>query len=118
MIWKSDGDDTRRKYDFAYDAANRLLKAVFIQHNSDDHTWTNSQMDYTVEMGDGVDPNSAYDYNGNIKAMKQYGFKLGGGPHYVIDNLTYNYTNTQQSKWRVSIQTVEWALKKDVILLQ
>lgn len=93
MLWKSDGDDTRRKYDFSYDAADRLLKANFEQHNSDDHTWSNAKINYTVLMGDGSSPTTAYDANGNIKSMTQYGFKAGGNPQTPIDQLTYNYKN-------------------------
>lgn len=35
MTWKSDGDDVRRKYDFSYDAANRLMKGEFKQDNGE-----------------------------------------------------------------------------------
>ena len=93
MIWKSDGDDTRRKYDFAYDPVNRLLRGDFEQHNPDDHNWNNSQVNYKVKMGNGTDPTTAYDANGNIKAMTQYGLKLGADPQISIDSLTYNYYN-------------------------
>jgi hypothetical protein len=34
IIWKSAGDGEKRKYDFNYDAANRLLKADFTQNNA------------------------------------------------------------------------------------
>ena len=37
IVWKSYGDDIRRKYDFRYDAANRLLKGDFEQQNTSDH---------------------------------------------------------------------------------
>ena len=33
-IWKSKGDQQNRKYDYAYDAVNRLMKADFTQQNS------------------------------------------------------------------------------------
>jgi hypothetical protein len=29
MVWRSNGDGFRRKYDFTYDAANRLLQGLF-----------------------------------------------------------------------------------------
>lgn len=90
MTWKSDGDDVRRKYDFSYDAANRLLKGDFKQDNGGT-TWDNSQINYSMQMGNGTDPLSAYDANGNIKGMTQYGWKLGGSPTTPIDNLTYTY---------------------------
>ncbi|HLG40843.1 MAG TPA: DUF6443 domain-containing protein, partial [Chitinophagaceae bacterium] len=97
MIWKSDGTDIRRKYDFKYDEAYRMLKADFTQQNSDDNLWNSTQMNYSVQMGDGNTALSAYDANGNIKSMTQYGYKLGGNPQTPIDQLTYNYMNNNTS---------------------
>jgi RHS repeat-associated protein len=97
MSWKSDGDDVRREYNFSYDNANRLLKADFIQQNPDDNLWNNAQINYSVQMGDGVNAPSAYDGNGNILKMIQYGFKLGNSSSAPIDNLSYNYyTNSNR----------------------
>lgn len=90
MVWKSDGDDVKRKYDFSYDAANRLMKGQFEQDDAT-NAWNATTMNYTMQMGDGADPLSAYDANGNIKRMTQYGWKLGGDVNVPIDNLTYNY---------------------------
>lgn len=95
MIWKSDGDDVKRKYDFNYDAASRLLQGLFEQEDGT-NTWNSTTMNYKIMMGDGSNPTTAYDNNGNIKAMTQYGWKLGG-PATPIDNLTYNYmTNSNK----------------------
>jgi len=97
MIWKSDGDDTRRKYDFTYDPVNRLLKGDFEQQNPDDHIWNNDKVNYSIQMGDGTNATTAYDANGNIKSMIQYGLKLGAPPGDAIDDLTYNYaTNSNK----------------------
>jgi RHS repeat-associated protein len=90
MIWKSAGDGIRRKYDFSYDAVNRLMQGVFEQNNTG-ASWDNTQINYTVKMGDGINAASAYDANGNILAMTQYGWKLGQASTIAIDNLTYNY---------------------------
>ena len=69
MLWRSRCDDVQRKYDFDYDAASRLLKADFEQRNPD-NTWSNGLVDFKVKMGNGIDPNLAYDANGNIKRMQ------------------------------------------------
>jgi RHS repeat-associated protein len=90
MIWKSDGDDVKRKYDYTYDAANRLMKGLFEQDDAT-ATWNSTTMNYNMQMGDGVSPTTAYDANGNIKKMVQFGWKLGGSNNTPIDNLTYNY---------------------------
>jgi len=96
MIWKSDGDDVKRKYDFGYDAANRLMKGDFKQDDGI-NAWNATTMNYKVQMGDGINAASAYDANGNIKAMTQYGWKLGASPTNPIDQLTYSYfTNTNK----------------------
>jgi RHS repeat-associated protein len=95
MVWKSDGDDTRRKYDFTYDAVNRLMQAKFEQHNPDDHNWNKEKVDFSVKMGDGDNAGSAYDANGNILRMQQWGLKITGIDK--IDDLTYNYmTNSNK----------------------
>jgi RHS repeat-associated protein len=93
MIWKSAGDGIRRKYDFSYDAANRLMQALFEQNNSGT-SWDNTLANYTIRMGDGINTTSAYDANGNILAMTQYGWKIGQPSATPIDNLSYNYQIT------------------------
>ncbi|MBS1654384.1 MAG: hypothetical protein JSU05_06055, partial [Bacteroidetes bacterium] len=91
IVWKSDGDDIRRKYDFTYDETYRMLKADFIQQNADDGLWNNSQVNYSVQWGNGSTGASAYDANGNIKAVTRYGYRPGVSASSPIDQLTYNY---------------------------
>ncbi|MET0465658.1 MAG: DUF6443 domain-containing protein [Chitinophagaceae bacterium] len=91
ISWRSAGDQVMRKYDYAYDAANRLLRADFTQKITD--TWSNSEMNFNVKMGDGVSPSTAYDPNGNIKRMQQWGYRLGGS--LQIDDLTYAYAGNR-----------------------
>ena len=88
MIWKSVGDGIRRKYDFTYDNANRLMQGLFEQHD-DGGSWSNTTVNYTVKMGDGINASSAYDANGNIRKMQQWGLKSLVSSQ--IDNLDYNY---------------------------
>ena len=81
LVWKSAGDGVNRRYDFSYDNVNRLQDANFLQ-NTSGTSWDKNKIDFSVH-------NLAYDANGNILKMDQYGFKLGGsGP---IDQLTYGY---------------------------
>jgi RHS repeat-associated protein len=83
MLWKSTGDDQVRKYDFTYDAVNRLTGANFKQYGAATSIFDVSDgIDYTVS-------NLTYDANGNIKTMQQNGWKFGGS--VTIDNLTYKY---------------------------
>lgn len=81
-VWKSKGDLAIRKYDFTYDAANRLKTADFNQYSSNTFNRT-AGLDFSVN---GLD----YDQNGNIKSMNQMGWKLGSAP-VQVDQLTYSY---------------------------
>ncbi len=91
MGWKSKGDGVNRQYDFGYDKLNRLLKGDFKQHNAD-NSWNNGTVNYNVKMGDGSDYTTAYDENGNIKRMQQWGLKLNSSA--PIDDLAYSYENS------------------------
>jgi RHS repeat-associated protein len=92
-MWRTRGDGEKRKYDFGYDAANRLLKADFTQQSGSN--WNLSAgIDYSTKMGDGMDPLTGYDGNGNIKKLWQKGWKVGGS--VTIDSLIYknnDYSN-------------------------
>ncbi|MBP7558039.1 MAG: hypothetical protein KA821_17315, partial [Chitinophagaceae bacterium] len=69
MVWKSKGDAEKRKYDFTYDAANRILSADFNQYTSSSFNKT-AGIDFSMS-------GMSYDANGNILAMKQRGYKVG-----------------------------------------
>jgi hypothetical protein len=85
--WRSKGDGQQRAYGFGYDPANRLLFADFNQY---DGSWDkNAKVDFSSTMGDGFNPTTAYDENGNILAMQQLAWQLGGSQ--LIDSLRYTY---------------------------
>ncbi|KIC92762.1 DUF6443 domain-containing protein [Flavihumibacter solisilvae] len=86
--WKSKGDQVVRKYNYTYDAANRLLKADFSDPLS---------MNFGVMLGSGSDPDQAYDYNGNIKRMQHKGWTVKNAGR-VIDDLTYDYGTSFSNK--------------------
>lgn len=89
MVWKSKGDGEKRKYDFTYDAANRLMKADFTQYTGGTFNLT-ALVDFSVKMGDGNPANNnAYDANGNINWMQQWGLKINQSSQ--IDDLHYTY---------------------------
>ena len=87
IAWKTAGGQTNRKYDFSYDAVNRLTGAAFLQ-NSSGSAWDKNAVDYSVS-------NLTYDPNGNILSMTQRGF-TGGGSN-PIDSLTYSYLDNNGS---------------------
>jgi RHS repeat-associated protein len=88
--WRSKGDGEKRKYDFSYDGANRLMKGDFTQYNSGNGTFDQSAgINFNMKMGDGSDVTTAYDANGNIKMMQHWGLK--GVASTQIDHLRYTY---------------------------
>jgi RHS repeat-associated protein len=92
--WRSKGDGERRAYGFTYDRTNRILGADFTQYDGSNYV-DNSTVNFDMVMGDGINASSAYDENGNIKAMKQWGLKLNSSN--PIDDLQYSYfTNSNK----------------------
>ncbi|MBS1733765.1 MAG: hypothetical protein JST02_10765 [Bacteroidetes bacterium] len=90
VTWAQKGDMVRRKYEFSYDKANRIMRADFTQ-NRNTNLWDADIMDFSIKMGDGDDYRTAYDFNGNIKKMQQWAYKIGGIAQ--IDDLDYSYLN-------------------------
>lgn len=102
MVWKSRGDGEKRKYDFTYDPANRIMKADFTQYTNNTFN-QDAGVNFNMRMGDGsfladgvtLDPTKAYDDNGNIRRMDQWGLKVTGSTQ--IDQLVYNYKDNEKS---------------------
>ncbi|HEX5154857.1 MAG TPA: RHS repeat-associated core domain-containing protein [Parafilimonas sp.] len=101
ITWCSKGDGEKRAYGFGYDNINRLLFADFNQYTAG--SWNKSKdINFSVKMGNGTDYTTAYDENGNIKAMQEEGIvvKTTGITHGLIDDLTYRYfTNSNKLQW-------------------
>ena len=86
MLWKGESDQTKRKYDFSYDAVNRLTGAGFNQYVS------GSGGGATFDKSAGIDysvSGLSYDANGNILGLQEKGWKLNSSP--TIDSLAYTY---------------------------
>ncbi|MGE7774242.1 DUF6443 domain-containing protein [Chitinophaga sp. NPDC101104] len=89
VTWKGTKTTTPNAYGYVYDAANRLLKANFTQ-STGATTWGETAVNYDSWMGDGINYTSAYDANGNILRMQQWGAK-GASTNAKIDSLAYTY---------------------------
>jgi RHS repeat-associated protein len=81
LLWKSTGDNQVRKYDFTYDAVNRLTDATFTQHSNNAFN-TSAGIDFSAH-------GLSYDANGNLLSMIQRGWKAVNSA--TIDSLQYNY---------------------------
>lgn len=90
VIWKSKGDGLSRAYGFSYDKANRLLSGDFSEYNGNAYM-DNAAVNFDMIMGNGKDAASAYDANGNIRSMDQWGMKLNTS--VLMDKLSYRYKN-------------------------
>jgi RHS repeat-associated protein len=97
MLWKGEGDQAKRKYDFTYDAANRLTGSNFNQYVSGGGTSA------TFDKSAGIDysvSGPSYDANGNILNLQEKGWKIGTSP--TIDSLTYAYQTGSNKLARVT----------------
>ena len=101
ILWNTQGDDAQRKYDYSYDNAGRLTKAIFNQYTPPSGGagggWSNSNMDFSVT---GTSGQITYDLNGNLLTMLQKGIVPGTNTPLTIDDLRYvynSYSNQLQS---------------------
>jgi RHS repeat-associated protein len=99
MVWRQSGDGFRRKYDFTYDEANRLINSAYTVFNFDVNPqtlqWNKLKEDFSTYLGDGVQGFKAYDPNGNILKMVTKGIDLI--QIKTIDELEYSYQNNSFS---------------------
>jgi RHS repeat-associated protein len=94
--WMSGSDGYERSFGYGYDNLNRILFSDFNQNFGG--SWSkndpsdNFNINFSGTLGDGINYSSAYDGNGNIIAMQQYGLVLNSSQ--VINSLTYNYNSS------------------------
>jgi RHS repeat-associated protein len=93
LIWKSQGDNTPRKFDYGYDNAGRLTKADFVQKNTPSAgSWSNSQFDFS-------ETDIEYDENGNLKQLNRKGVVPGNSSALYVDKLQYTYKTVASGEW-------------------
>jgi len=90
VLWKSEGDQVVRKYDFNYDPSNRLVAANFNQYAGGSGTSATFNKSAGIDFSE---RNITYDANGNISTLSRTGLKLNSSP--VIDSLAFTYINSQ-----------------------
>ncbi|HEV7780489.1 MAG TPA: RHS repeat-associated core domain-containing protein [Chitinophagaceae bacterium] len=103
MAWRSKGDGNTRKYDFAYDPLNRLLRGDFSQYSGSAFDQS-AGVNFDMKVGDGSSVFNGYDANGNIRRMQQWGLKVTGSPQ--VDDLGYNYQPNSNKLASVTDQVV------------
>jgi RHS repeat-associated protein len=98
--WRSKAHNTQMAYGFTYDKANRLLDADYNEFEPIGGQWIGSEK-FRTFMGDGTHASTAYDENGNIKKMRQYGYAGISNLFDLMDNLSYNYAPNSNKLWNV-----------------
>ncbi|GAA4906123.1 hypothetical protein GCM10023313_06020 [Mucilaginibacter defluvii] len=91
-VWKTQGDNVTRRFDYGYDNIGRFASASYLQKDQPSGQWSNLTADFSVK---GI----SYDENGNIltyQRKSQLPGQLGGT---IIDDLEYHY------KYRNGIMT-------------
>lgn len=84
VMWKSQGDNTPRKFDYEYDNVGRFKKANFNQRGTSAEGWNKTVVDFSSK-------DIAYDENGNLLTMTQMGIVPGGTAPVIVDQLSYQY---------------------------
>ncbi|GGA83098.1 hypothetical protein GCM10011511_02650 [Puia dinghuensis] len=90
VIWKSQGDNSMRRYDYTYDNMGRLTGATFLQRQAPANSWDNSVVDLSESISY-IDKNGNNDKNGNIQSMVRKGLVPGVNIPVTVDNLAYTY---------------------------
>ncbi|WP_374360396.1 DUF6443 domain-containing protein [Cloacibacterium sp.] len=92
ITWKTNYDRSDRKlrnYSYSYDSLNRLLYANYDGYD-EKTTSSSSEKDFYNES-------LTYDVNGNILTLKRFSNPANGTTPQKIDDLVYNYENSNYS---------------------
>lgn len=99
-IWKTQGDNMPRRYDYQYDNANRFKAALFLQKEKPiDANWNNAKMDFSVT-------DIVYDENSNLTQMYQKGVIPGNNSPVYVDKLVYDYKQVAGGTWSNQLRRV------------
>jgi RHS repeat-associated protein len=82
-IWKTQGNNSPKRYDYSYDRLSRLTDANFLVKNIPSDAWSSNE-DYSSSV-------SYADKNGNISNLVHKGMIAGLSASQTIDNLSYQY---------------------------
>lgn len=100
VIWKTQGDNMPRRYDYDYDNANRFTKALFVQKTKPtDASWNGNSMNFSVT-------DILYDENSNLKQMYQKGMIPGNNSPVYVDRLSYEYKQVAGAEWSNQLRRV------------
>lgn len=83
--WRTAQDGVLKRYNYQYDAQNRITKGIYSEPGS------------TLEQNGYFNEELSYDLNGNINTLKRYTKPSIGTTAELIDNLQYNYENSNLS---------------------
>jgi hypothetical protein len=87
QVWNTQGDDFQRRYNYRYDAAGRMTKALFAQKDLYATAFANTALNFSEEGTSGIQ----YDLNGNIQMLTRKGHKMGSASPINVDYLFYEY---------------------------
>lgn len=90
--WKTSNDNILRRYDYEYDALNRLKESRFYKNN------------VAEQYHEG---GIVYDKNGNIQNLKRWGLKNDATTLGLIDDLSYNYKVYSNQLLKVTDNSLE-----------
>jgi RHS repeat-associated protein len=100
VLWKAQGDNNPRKYDYDYDNAGRLTAANFTQKEKPtDASWANTFADFSMT-------NVAYDENGNLLSMNHKSIIPGNAVPVFTDKLAYTYNVATTGAWTNKLERV------------
>ncbi len=96
-LWDTKNDNKLRKYQYDYDALNRLLSANYFA-NLENHNFSVF--------------NIQYDKNGNIKQLKR-NRKAGQNISHMMDNLSYTYNENNLGNKLINVSDSAPSLDRD-----